>query len=204
MAARQADRQVAAHALAHDPARATRRHRDAVEAVAGLHRALLVRHDQQLRLVAELVHEIEEAVQVHVVERGLDLVEQVEGRRPGAEHGEQERHRGQRALTTGEQRQPADVLARRARLHLDPGVEQVVGVGEEERPEPPGNSVVNRSVKFSCTSANASLKTVTISLSTALITRLQLAPAVLHVFELLPGGSRGARAARRTPRARAG
>ena len=62
------------------------RHRDAVEAVGGLHRALLVRDDEQLRLVAELVHEVEEPVEVHVVERGLDLVEQVEGRGPGAEH----------------------------------------------------------------------------------------------------------------------
>ena len=52
----------------------------------------------------------EEPVQVHVVERGLDLVHHVEGRRPGAEHREQERQRGQRALATGEQRQPRTFL----------------------------------------------------------------------------------------------
>ena len=77
-------------------------------------------------------------MQVHVVERGLHLVHQVEGRRPGAEHREQVRQRGERTLTAGEQRQAAHVLARRTRLHLDPGVEQVVGVGEREPPRPAG------------------------------------------------------------------
>src|SRR5581483_7305309 len=62
-------------ALADDAGGTARRHGDPVEDVAGLHRALLVRHDQQLRLVAELVDEVEEAMQVHVVERGLHLVE---------------------------------------------------------------------------------------------------------------------------------
>ena len=87
---------------------------------------------EQLRLVAELVHEVEEAVQVHVVERGLDLVHHVEGRRPAAEHGEQERQRGERPLATRQQRQLAHVLARRSRLDLDAGVEQVVGIGESQ------------------------------------------------------------------------
>ena len=97
-------------------------HRDAVEDVGGLHRALLVAHDEELRLLAELVHEVEEAVEVHVVERGLDLVHHVEGRRPAAEHREQERQRGERALAAGEQRQLPHVLARRLGLHLDAGL----------------------------------------------------------------------------------
>ena len=66
-------------------------HRDAVEDVRGLHRALLVAHDDELRLLAELADEVEEAVEVHVVEGGLDLVHHVEGRRPAAEDREQER-----------------------------------------------------------------------------------------------------------------
>src|SRR6266700_2212493 len=68
--------------LADDLARATGRHRDAVQDVARLHRALLVRDDHELRLAPELVDEVEKAVQVDVVERGLDLVEEVERRRP--------------------------------------------------------------------------------------------------------------------------
>ena len=87
---------------------------------------------KQLRLVAELVDEAEEAVQVDVVERGLDFVHHVERRRPAAEDGEQEGERGQRSLATRQQRQLAHVLARRAGLDLDAGVEQVVGIGKLE------------------------------------------------------------------------
>ena len=45
----------AGHPLGHDLRRAARLHRDAEQAVAGLHRALLVADDEQLRLAAELV-----------------------------------------------------------------------------------------------------------------------------------------------------
>ena len=60
-------------------------------------------HDQQLRLVAELVDQVDEPAQVDVVEGRLDLVEDVEGRGPGPEDGEQEGQRGQRTLTAREQ-----------------------------------------------------------------------------------------------------
>src|SRR3546814_11672277 len=76
--------------LADDAAGAARLHRDAVEDVGRFHRALLVAHDYELRLLAELVHEVEEAVQVDVVEGRLDLVHHVEGCRPAAEEGEGE------------------------------------------------------------------------------------------------------------------
>jgi hypothetical protein len=69
-------------------------------AVAGLHRALLVRHDDQLGVLAELGDQAEEPVQVDIVERRLDLVHHVERRGPAAEHGEQERQRRQRPLAT--------------------------------------------------------------------------------------------------------
>src|SRR4051794_6324300 len=45
-------------------------HRDAVEAVGGLHRALLVRDDDELRAVGEAAQDAEEAVDVEIVERG--------------------------------------------------------------------------------------------------------------------------------------
>jgi len=44
-------------------------HGDAVEAVGGFHGALLVADNDELCLVAELVDQAQEAVQVHVVER---------------------------------------------------------------------------------------------------------------------------------------
>ena len=105
---------VVLESLRHDLRRAVLVQRDAVDHAGDLHRALLVRHDQQLRLVAELVHEVEEAMQVHVVERGLDLVHQVEGRGPGAEDREQERQRGERTLAAGEQRERLHALPARA------------------------------------------------------------------------------------------
>src|SRR5580765_6839119 len=56
-------------------------HRDAVEHVRGFHRPLLVRHDDELRTVGVASQQLDEAADVRVVERGLDLVQQVEGAR---------------------------------------------------------------------------------------------------------------------------
>ena len=125
----------------------------------------------ELRLLAELVHEVEEAVEVHVVEGGLDLVHHVEGRRPAAEHGEEEGQRGQRALATGEQRQLPHVLARRLGLHLDAGLRAGRRASvSRRRPCPPGNSVWNSASKFCDTSAKAPANTSTISASMARMT----------------------------------
>ena len=150
--------------------------------------------------------EVEEAVQVDVVERGLDLVQQVEGRRPGAEHREQERQRGERALATGEQRQPAHVLARRARLHLDAGVEQVVGVGEEHPTRAAGEQrreQLRRSARLHVGERRVEHAS-TISGRRPGSRGCSSRRLVLHVVELLLEERRGAPAARRAPRARAG
>ena len=52
-------------------------------------------HHQQLRLVTELVDQVDEPAEVYVVEGCLHLVEDVEGRRPRPEDGEQEGQGGQ-------------------------------------------------------------------------------------------------------------
>ena len=89
-------------------------------------------HDDQLRLFAELVHEGQEAHQVHIVEGGLDLVHQVEGRRPAAEDGKQVGHGHQRPLPTRQQRKAAHIASSRTHLDLDTGVEEVLGIGERQ------------------------------------------------------------------------
>jgi hypothetical protein len=83
-------------------------------------------------VVAQLLVDLQQPAQVGVVQRRLDLVEDVERRRPGLEQRDQERHRDQRALTAGQQRQPLDLLPRRAGLDVDAGGQHVVGVGEHQ------------------------------------------------------------------------
>src|SRR4051794_16475468 len=102
-------------------------HRDAVQGVGGLHRALLMGHDDELGAVGVPAQEIEEAGDVEVVERGLDLVEDVEGARPGEEDREQEGDRGHRLLAAREQRQAFHRLAGGRDLDLD--AEVLVGIG---------------------------------------------------------------------------
>ena len=160
-------------------------HRDAVEDVGRLHRALLVRDDQQLRLVAELVHEIEEPVQVHVVERGLDLVHQIEGRRPGAEHREEVRQRGERTLTTGEQREAAHHLPGRARFHLDARVQHVVRLGEHEPAAAAGEQHREQLVEVAGDVGERRLEHRHDLLVDGLDHARQLSARVLHVVELL-------------------
>ena len=107
-----------------------RAHRDAVQHVGRFHRPLLVRDHDELRLVRVLPEQAGEAADVRVVERRLDLVEEVERARSREEEGEQERDRPERLLAAREQREPRDALARRAELDLDPGLlALVLGLG---------------------------------------------------------------------------
>ena len=109
--------------------------RDAVEDVGGVHRPLLVGDDHELGAVGEAADELQEAVDVGVVERRLDLVEDVEGRGPGEEDAEDEGERDQRLLAAGEQREPPRRLAGRRHLDLDPA--RVVGRPRDRPPRPP-------------------------------------------------------------------
>src|SRR3954453_19304230 len=70
--------------------------------------------------VGEAPDQLQEAVDVGVVEGGLDLVEDVEGTGAGEEDGEDEGQRHQRLLAAGEQRERAGRLAGRGYLDLDP------------------------------------------------------------------------------------
>src|SRR5215213_11331470 len=57
-------------------------HAHAVERVGRVHGALLMGHHDELGAVGIALHELQEAIDVDVVERGLDLVEDVERARP--------------------------------------------------------------------------------------------------------------------------
>src|SRR5436853_4527862 len=92
-------------------------HAHAVQAVGGVHRPALVGHDDELGSVAVAAQQLQEAVDVGVVERGLDLVEDVERARAREEDGEQECQRDQRLLAARHEGEPLGRLA--CRRHLD-------------------------------------------------------------------------------------
>ena len=116
--------------LADDGGDAVLPHRDAVEGIRDLHRALLVRDDDELRVGAQVFHDREQAAEVGVVERRLHLVHDVERAGARLEDRHQQRDRRERPLATGEQREPLDLLARGLHRHLDAGGEHVLGVGK--------------------------------------------------------------------------
>src|SRR3982750_1394917 len=94
-----------------------------------------MRDDDELRAVGVAAQELDEAADVRVVERGLDLVEQVERARTSQEEREQERDRTQCLLAAREKRQARNALARRTQLDLDAGLLAFhLGLGQ---PEPP-------------------------------------------------------------------
>ena len=133
-------------ALADDGGDAVLAHRDAVEGVGDLHRALLVRDDDELAALAQVLEDAEQTAEVRVVERRLDLVHDVERARPGLEDRDQQRDGGQRALAAREQREPLDLLAGRlAPTTSMPVVSRSSGFVSEMLPVPPGNSIGNTS-----------------------------------------------------------
>src|SRR5690606_7389618 len=117
--------------LADDGGHTVAAHRHAVQGVGDLQRPLLVRDDDQLGVLAQLREDLQQPAEVDVVERRLDLVHDVERAGSRLEDRDQQRDGGQRPLAAREQREPLDLLARRPRLHLEPGREHVVGVGEQ-------------------------------------------------------------------------
>src|SRR5215212_1106868 len=89
-----ARRKLARHDL-RDPVAA---HAHAVEHVGRVHCPLLVRDDDELGPVRVPVDEAEEPVYVEIVQRRLDLVEDVERARPSQEYGKHEGERDERLL----------------------------------------------------------------------------------------------------------
>ncbi len=101
-----------------------------MQEVHRLHRARVVRDDDELRALAELLQKLHEAVGVQRIERRVDLIQHAERARLDLEHREQQGECGHRALATGEQTQVLGPLALRLREDLDARLQRVVAVGE--------------------------------------------------------------------------
>src|SRR4029079_2525371 len=79
--------------------------------------------------------QFDEPSDVRVVERGLDLVEKVEGARPREEEREQEGDRAERLLAPGEKREPLHAPPGGAKLHLHALAGSDVGKAAVARPK---------------------------------------------------------------------
>ena len=118
-----------------------------------------MRDHDELGAVGVAPQELDEAADVGVVERGLDLVEEVERARLREEEREQERDRSERLLAAGEHPEARDLLPRRPELDLDhPRLSPPSSSGStsRSRPSPPGKSVAATSSKCSATAWNVS------------------------------------------------
>ena len=105
-------------------------HGRAVDVVGDLHGLVVVGDDDELGLVLDGLHQVEEPAEVDLVEGRVHFVQEAERRRPVAEQGEHEGHRGQRFLAAREQGQVLDALAGRLGDDLDAALERVVRLEE--------------------------------------------------------------------------
>src|SRR5450759_964080 len=107
--------------------------RDAGEGLRGLHRPLIVRDEDELRLLGQLHEERREAVDVRLVERGVDFVEDAERRRLVLEDRDEERDGRERLLAAREEADRLVPLARGLRHDLETRVERIALVQQMHR-----------------------------------------------------------------------
>src|SRR6185436_15853454 len=93
---------------------------------------LVVRDEDELRMLRHLADHLGEAADVRVVERRVDLVENAERRRIDEEQREDQADGDQRLLAARQQGDAVEALARRTNDDLDAGLQQIVLVGEHE------------------------------------------------------------------------
>src|SRR5512141_1152885 len=111
-------------------------HRDPVQDVGQLHRPLVVRDEEVLVPVRHLAHQGVEPVDIGVVQRRIDLVEQAEGRRLDEEDGEDEADGGERLLPAGEAAERKRFLAGRLDEDPDARLEEIFLVDQAQRGTP--------------------------------------------------------------------
>ena len=84
-----------------------------------------MRHHNQLRTLPQLTNHLQQARKVTVIQRRLNLIQGVERRRTRHVNRNQQRQRGERTLTAGQQRQALNLLTRRARVNLHTRVQRI-------------------------------------------------------------------------------
>ncbi len=87
----------------------------------------------ELRGVAQVPYEFDEALCVRLVQRGVHLVYEVERARLNAEHSEQKGCRRQHLLPYGEKGYVLHILAGGLDHNVNPRIKQVVRIGEYQR-----------------------------------------------------------------------
>ncbi|KXK05425.1 MAG: hypothetical protein UZ17_ACD001000615 [Acidobacteria bacterium OLB17] len=112
----------------HDLRNARFLHRNTVESTCGLHRAFVVRNDDELRLFGHIRDLAYEPADIRLIKRRIDLVKQAERRRPVFEDRHYERDRGHRLFAARKQQDILQAFARRLCDDLDAGFENVVGL----------------------------------------------------------------------------
>ena len=85
-------------------------------------------HDDDLRFTGKLAHHRREAVDVGIVERRVDFVEQVERRRTHADEREDQRGRGHRTFAAGERGERRHALSGRLHRKLNARLRKIVRI----------------------------------------------------------------------------
>ena len=117
---------------ADDLAHAVFLHRHAVKHVGHADGALVVRDDDELRMLEEPLQHADEAVDVRFVERRVQLVQHAERAGLDLINREQQRHGGHRLLAAGQQRNGLQLFARRTRDDVNAAFQHVVFVRQNQ------------------------------------------------------------------------
>ena len=87
-----------------------------------------MRHHNQLRTLPQLTNHLQQAREVAVIQRRLNLIQGIERRRARHINRNQQRQRSERTLTARQQRQAFNLLTRRARVNLHTRIQRIGGV----------------------------------------------------------------------------
>ena len=133
----QVDRYQSAHALFD--------HGHSKKAVHSAHRHSIVSYDKiaGVGLLGHLIQKLAEALDIGIVERRIDFVEDADRCRVGQKQRENERNGGQRLLASRKKSEGGKALSRRLSHDLNASFERVVAFDPFEMAWPPSNRVVN-------------------------------------------------------------
>ena len=102
-------------------------HGDAIERLGDLHRIFVMRDYDELSFVTQLRDKSRKPVDIGIVQRCIDLVQNADGTRPITEDCNKQRQRGQCFLSAGKEQYVLQALAGRLRDDVDAAF-QYIGV----------------------------------------------------------------------------